>query len=165
MTLVYTIVDSTNNVITSFANPQPIPVAGYTVMSDTDPRWATWLMKQTSSVDNSVAILNPSAYADTKRKEMQKQFNTVSAAGITVNDIPSVDSSIFIETDKDSVTYIISAYIAATNNIVLNFQWETSTGFISLTPAQVIIIGNAVFSYTQKCFNNYQLVLQNITNC
>ncbi len=57
-----------------------------------------------------------------------------------------------MRTDRESQALIHGAYSLAQVNEAASFRFKTSTGFVSLTAAQMLEIGEAVAAHIQACF-------------
>lgn len=106
----------------------------------------------------TVQIANVAAYAAAAVVAMQVAFNTALTAGITVPNVPAAGANLPVATDFNSLTLVHGAYTAASAGLFATTPWQTPTGFVTLTAAQVITVGQAVLTFEQGCFGRLQTV-------
>lgn len=59
----------------------------------------------------------------------------------------------FIATDRESQAMVMGAYALASRDAERTFNWQTDSGFVTLTAAQIIATAVAVGDHVQSCFD------------
>jgi hypothetical protein len=117
---------------------------------------AGWLWDGTAVVPPPAPT--PAEVAAAAVVAMQVAFNTALTAGITVPNVPTPGANLPVATDFNSLTLVHGAYTAASAGLFATTPWQTPTGFVTLTAAQVITVGQAVLTFEQGCFGRLQTV-------
>lgn len=94
----------------------------------------------------SLIDIDFSEVLSTKLKELASKRFEVETGGVDVG------GSIIL-TDRESQAQITGAYNAAKNGLLSTLNFKASSGWITLTAAEMIAIGEAVYAHVQRCFN------------
>lgn len=82
---------------------------------------------------------------------------TVQTGGLTISGVP-------VSTDEVSLAKLSDAWIKAKFDNTLTISWVANGNVYPLNAAQIIAIGDAVFTFQQKCYATQANLLQNISN-
>lgn len=82
-----------------------------------------------------------------KREQLAALRYEKEIAGIEIN-------GTVIRTDRETQSVLDSAHRRAKEDLDLLVDWKGANGWVKLTAAQIIAIGDAVFAYVQACFKH-----------
>lgn len=130
-------------VVKTFASPQdPEAFPGYAELADTDALYQAYIAPVTTSL----------AYVIAEARWVRE------TADVTV------DGMQFL-LDDATQSKLSAAYVRASRNAALSFDWKLSTGtYVSLTSKQLLAIGDQVYAYVQACFTREKDLLKAVAD-
>lgn len=94
---------------------------------------------------------------ENKKTEISSSRWLEETSGITIKDIK-------IATDRESVSLLNGAITQAIINPEYTVKWKTSSGFITLNTELLFMLGTAVRTHVQNCFNKEADLLELLEN-
>lgn len=115
----------------------------------------TWRVFELSEEEKNIKLQN-------KKNELSEKVTDYrwkkERSGVTVNGVP-------ISTDDISQTKLLSVFMLAKFDPNFTIRWKANNGtFLTLNAAQIMAISTAVRNHIQGCFEEEELLKQNIQN-